>query len=139
VTAFGKRSGLCDATAAFPAKDASVTHTWIDYTGCDSLYSVAADSSAVYVAGHPRWAQNSKGCNVAGTGAITDHGLQGLMPANGNVIVKSNGKAVYSMSRANADDMLRTSAGLWIASTNRFGMDVCGHKSGHAGICFLPN
>jgi len=139
VSAFGKRSGLCDATAAFPAKDASVTHTWIDYTGCDSLYSVAADTSTVYVAGHPRWAQNSKACNLAGNGAVTDHGLQGLLPANGNVRVKSNGKAVYSMSRANADDMLRTSAGLWIASTNRFGMDVCGHKSGHAGICFLPN
>jgi hypothetical protein len=135
----GKRSGLCDATAAFPAKDASVTHTWIDYTGCDSLYSVAADASTVYVAGHPRWAQNANQCNGAGQGAITDHGLQGLLPANGNVRVKSNGKAVFSMSRANADDMLRTSAGLWIASTNRFGMDVCGHKSGHAGICFLPN
>ncbi len=139
IASSGKRSGLCDATAAFPSKDASVTHTWINYTGCDSLYSVAADSTAVYVAGHPRWSQNSKGCNVAGTGAITDHGLQGLMPTNGNVLVKSNGKAIYSMSRANADDMLRTSAGLWIASTNRFGMDVCGHKSGHAGICFLPN
>jgi len=139
ISSSGKRSGLCDATAAFPSKDASVTHTWINYTGCDSLYSVAADSSTVYVAGHPRWSQNSKACNLAGTGAITDHGLQGLLPANGNVRVKSNGKAVYSMSRANADDMLRTSAGLWIASTNRFGMNVCGHKSGHAGICFLPN
>jgi hypothetical protein len=51
----------------------------------------------------------------------------------------SNGKAVYSMSKAaNADDMLLTSAGLWIASTNRFGVDVCNHVSGHAGICFLP-
>jgi len=41
------------------------------------------------------------------------------------------------MSRANADDMLVTRAGLWIASTNRFGSDVCNHVSGHAGICFL--
>jgi hypothetical protein len=132
----GKRSGLCDATAAFSNKDASVTHKWINYTGCDSLYSVAVDPSTVYVAGHPRWSQNSNGCNAAGTGAVTDHGLQGLLPTNGNDRVK-NGKAVFSMSRANADDMLITNAGLWIASTNRFGMDVCGHVKGHAGICFL--
>ena len=31
--------------------------------GCDSLYSVAADSGAVYVAGHQRWSQNPNGCN----------------------------------------------------------------------------
>ena len=134
----GKRSGLCDSTAAFPAKQAPVTHTWVNYTGCDSLYSVAADASTVYVAGHPRWSQNSRGCNVAGTGAVTDHGLQGLLPANGNDRVKSNGQAVFSMSRANADDMLVTNGGLWIASTNRFGMNVCSHVGGHAGICFLP-
>jgi hypothetical protein len=42
------------------------------------------------------------------------------------------------MSRANADDMLLTSAGLWIASSNRYGLDQCGHETGHAGICFLP-
>jgi len=134
----GKRSGLCDSTAAFPSKDAAVTHTWINYTGCDSLYSVAADASTVYAAGHPRWSQNGNACNSAGRGAVIDHGLQGLLPSNGNARVKSNGKAVFSMSRANADDLLITNGGLWIASTNRFGMDVCGHVKGHAGICFLP-
>jgi hypothetical protein len=42
------------------------------------------------------------------------------------------------MSRANADDMVITSAGLWIASTNRFGANWCEDASAHAGICFLP-
>lgn len=130
-------TGLCDAAAAFPATQSSVSHTWINYTGCDSYYSVAADTGAVYVGGHERWAQNPNGCNTAGPGAIADPGLQGLNPSNGTVET-SGGTALYSMSRANADDMLITSAGLWIASTNRFGSDACDGVSGHAGICFLP-
>ena len=43
------------------------------------------------------------------------------------------------MSRANADDMLLTGAGLWIASSNRFGSDMCGGVGGHSGICLLPH
>jgi hypothetical protein len=35
--------------------------------------------------------------------------------------------------------MLRTSAGLWIASDNFDGSVTCGGVPGHAGICFLPN
>jgi hypothetical protein len=132
------RTGLCDATSAFPATHASVTHRWINYTGCDSLYAAAADSSAVYVGGHPRWVNNSHGCNHAGPRAIPDPGMQGLHPSSGAPWLNSSGKARYSMSRANADDMLATRAGLWIASTNRFGSQVCNHVSDHAGICFLP-
>ena len=131
-------TGICDATAAYPATQRSVTHTWLNYTGCDSLFAVAADSSAEYVAGHPRWMNNGSGCNFAGPGAIPSFGLQGRNAANGSPLLRGNGNGRYSMSRANGDDMLITRAGLWIASSNRFGMDVCGHKTGHAGICFLP-
>jgi len=35
--------------------------------------------------------------------------------------------------------MLRTSAGLWIASDNFDDSVTCGGVPGHAGICFLPN
>jgi hypothetical protein len=133
------RVGLCDSTSAFPATQTSQLHTWIDYTGCDSLYSVAADSSAVYAAGHPRWAENSKGCNVQGPGAVPDAGLQGLFPNTGLAMLNSSGTAgLYSMSRANADDMLITSAGLWIGSTDRGHDDHCGGVGFHGGICFLP-
>jgi hypothetical protein len=130
-------TGLCDAAAAFPATQKSVDHTWINYTGCDSLYAVSADDGAVYVAGHPRWSENPNGCNKAGPGAITDHGLQGLNPGNGT-LETTGSKPRYTMSRANADDMLITSAGLWIASSNRFGDNACDSRGGHAGICFLP-
>ena len=44
----GARSGPCDAALAYPATHAPVGHKWINYTGCDSLYSVAADSHAAY-------------------------------------------------------------------------------------------
>jgi hypothetical protein len=131
-------TGLCDATAAFPATHKPVTHMWVNYTGCDSLFSVAADSATEYAAGHPRWISNPDACNQAGTGAVPSYGLQGRNPADGTAVLRPDGHALYSMSRANAGDMLLTSRGLWIASTNRFGNDVCGHKTGHAGICFLP-
>jgi hypothetical protein len=134
-----KRIGLCDATTAFPATQTSVTHTWIDYTGCDSLYSVAADASTVYAAGHPRWAENANDCNAQGPNAVPDVGLQGLTPATGQPLLNGSGTAgLYSMSRANADDMLVTSAGLWIGSTDRGHDDHCGGVGFHGGICFLP-
>jgi hypothetical protein len=130
-------TGLCDASAAFPATAKAVHHEWINYTGCDSLYSVAADSSTVYVAGHPRWSNNANGCNHKGPGAISDPGLQGLR-LGGKVKLNTSGTARYTMSRANADDMLITGAGLWIASSNRLGSQQCGGVGGHSGICFLP-
>lgn len=132
-------TGLCDAVAAFPASQRSVSHKWIEYSGCDSYYSVAADSSNVYAAGHPRWAENRNGCDHEGPGAIPDKGLQGFNAGTGRVRVNSGGQGLYSMSRANADDMTFTSAGLWIASTNRFGSSTCGGVTGHSGICLLPH
>jgi hypothetical protein len=51
---------------AFPATQQSVTHSWAEYAGCDSYYSVAADNGAVYAGGHPRWADNQNGCNHKG-------------------------------------------------------------------------
>ena len=134
--------GLCDAAAAFPATQAEVTHDWINYTGCDSLYSAAADSFAVYVAGHNRWFDNPNACNKAGTGAIPAPGLAGLKPAgptDNNLITNTAGTAgLYSRSRGHgADDMLLTSAGLWIASDDFGGNTSCGGVSGFSGICFL--
>ena len=134
--------GLCDAAAAFPAAQKEVTHDWINYDGCDSLYSAAADSSAVYVAGHNRWFDNPDACNAKGPGAIPAPGLAGLTPgARGGALILNSAKTagLYSRSRGHgADDMLLTGAGLWIASDNFGGGTSCGGKSGYAGICFLP-
>jgi len=134
--------GLCDAAAAFPATEKEVLHNWIANDGCDSLYSVAADNTAVYVAGHNRWFPNGNACNTQGKGAIPAPGLAGLAPGatGGSLILNSTGKAgMYSRSRGHgADDMLLTNAGLWIASDNFGGNTSCGGVSGYAGICFLP-
>jgi hypothetical protein len=146
-TGTAPRTGLCDAVSAFSSQQSSQpTYKWIEYSGCDSYYSVGADSAAVYAAGHPRWADNPKGCNMAGVGAVPDQGLQGLNPANGQAILNSGGTAMYTMSRDNAGSMMFTNAGLWIASANRYVVNKCGDLKGppgdnsadHAGICFLP-
>jgi len=134
--------GLCDAVAAFPATQQEVTHDWINYTGCNSLYSTAADSSAVYVGGHERWADNPDGCKHAGPGYIPAPGMGGFTPgaSGGSLLLNSAGTAgLYSRSRGRgADDMLLTSAGLWIASDNYGGNTSCGGQSGYSGLCFLP-
>ena len=52
---------------------------------------------------------------------------------------KNKASAYYERSRGNgADDMLVTSAGLWIASDNFGNSQTCGFTSGLSGICFLP-
>jgi hypothetical protein len=127
-------TGICDAAAAYPASQRAVSRDWINYTGCDSLYSTAADSATAYFGGHERWSENPRGCDHAGPGAISAPGMEGLSP--------SSGKLIFNPTRARglgADDMLVTSAGLWIASDNFAGSNQCGGVSGHAGICFLPN
>jgi hypothetical protein len=132
--------GLCDAVAAFPAlRNGGLKHEWINYTGCDSLYSVGTDSTSVYVGGHQRWANNPSGCNQAGPGAIPAQGLSGFT-LGGTLLTASGGTTgLYTRGRGlGADQIYRTFAGIWIASDNQGGTDTCGSVSGLAGICFLP-
>ena len=126
-------TGPCDAAIAFRSTATSVSPLWHNYTGCDSLYSSAADSTTAYFGGHERWSQNPDDCNNPGHGAIPAPGIEGLSP--------STGLLTFNPTRSRghgADDMLITSAGLWIASDNFSGSNTCGGVSGHAGICFLP-
>ncbi len=130
------RAGLCDAVASFPATSASVTHTWINYTGCDSYYSVAADDSNVYVSGHERWANNPRGCDAAGPGALSRPGLASMDPTTGLATAWNPTRSLGHGSH----QLLLTSAGLWIASdtwTNG-GAQKCAGAGKHGGICFLP-
>jgi hypothetical protein len=140
------RYGLCDAVAAFPATASPLlTHSWINYTGCDSLFSTAADSTTVYVGGHERWASNPNQCdnNRNGT-AVTSSGMGGFDASTGRVVTTSDpltGK--YQRSRGQgADDEVITTQGLWIASDNGIvngsGSTTCGGVGGKAGICLLP-
>jgi len=144
------RNGLCDAAAAFPAtinppaqangQPGYVLHDWVNYTGCDSLYSAAADASTAYFAGHERFSMNPNDCDALGPDGYNAPGIEGLQPSTGDLYVNSGGTAgYYSRARGNgADDMLATSAGLWIASDNLQGSEMCGGVENLSGICFLP-
>ncbi len=142
------RSGLCDSVSRFPVTQTSVSHFWVNYTGCDSLYSVAAGYGTLYVGGHERWADNSNGCDNQGAGGVSAQGMGGFVENTGALLTENDGKGLYVRSRGlGADDLLLTSAGLWIASDNQTGLDakgqpytstMCGGASGHAGLCFLP-
>jgi hypothetical protein len=136
----GPWTGLCDVAAAFPATQARVLHTWVNYTGCDSLYSTAADAHGAYFGGHERFSMNINGCDGLGAGGYNAPGMEGLDPANGNLYVTPDGSAgYYSRDRGlGADDMLITSAGLWIASDNMDASQMCGGVQNLSGICFLP-
>lgn len=131
------RAGLCAAVAAFSSLSLSIlAHAWINYDGCDSYYSVIADSSAVYVGGHERWANNPNGCNVAGPGAVSRPGIGAISPVNGLV-------TSWNPTRARglgADDLLMSTspAGLWIASDNRSNTANACAGARHPGICLLP-
>jgi hypothetical protein len=133
LTAGGQRTGLCDSASAWPATQKRVLHRWINYTGCDSIYSVAADASTVYFAGHERWSENPDGCDAAGSGAIPAPGIEGLSPKTGAL--------TFNPTRARgigADDMIITPEGLWIASDNWENSNMCGGVKNLAGICLLP-
>jgi hypothetical protein len=132
-------TGPCDAALAFPATQTTVSARWTNYTGCDSLYSASADSKAAYFAGHERWSMNPNGCDFEGPGAYPAPGTEGVDPANGALYLNPAGTAgLYSRDRGfGADDMLLTSAGLWIASDNYDQSQFCGGVS-TSGICFLP-
>ncbi len=133
------RTGPCDAALAFPSTPATVDPLWTNYTGCDSLYSAAADSKAAYFGGHERWSMNPDNCD-AGPNAYPAPGIEGLDPANGALYINTDGSAgYYSRDRGlGADYMMTTSAGLWIASDNFQQSQKCGGVS-TSGICFLPH
>ena len=66
----GPQTGVCDVALAYPATQTSVVHMWINYTGCDSLYAVAADSRGVYFGGHERFSMNQQACDFLSPGWV---------------------------------------------------------------------
>ena len=77
-------NGICDAAARFETANVSSTvePTWINWTGGDSLWSVAVTGAAVYVGGHQRWLDNPFGLDSAGPGAVSRPGIGAIDPVN---------------------------------------------------------
>jgi hypothetical protein len=130
-----RRTGPCDAVISYPTTEAEFTgYQWINYTGCDSLYAVATDAQTVFIGGHQRWISNGNACDKLGAGGRVQAGLGEVTPTNGVAQAGPNrGRGL------GANDLLRTSAGLWIASDNQANTAGCGNATARMGICFLPN
>jgi hypothetical protein len=121
---------LCDAAARFETANLSPNRpTWINYTGGDTLHSVAATDQAVYVQGHQRWLNNPYGRDNAGLGAVSRPGIGAINPSTGLALSwnPTKDRGVGGM------DLLATSRGLWVASdTTHIGGEV------HMRIALMP-
>jgi PKD repeat protein len=109
----------CDTASRFDASSTgqNVTPVWIDYTGTDSLYSVAVTTSAVYVGGHNRWLNNPLGQDKAAAGAVPRPGLAALDPANGEPLAWNPGRQPRGHG---AEVVYATAAGIWVGSDTDF-------------------
>jgi hypothetical protein len=128
---YGGTGGLCDSAARFETSDVSPTSepTWINWTGGDSLYSVAVTGVAVYVGGHQRWLDNTFGVNAAGPGAVPRPGIGAIDPSTGKALdwnpTKTRGHGT--------EKLYATKAGLWVGSDGAmFGGED------HPGVAFCP-
>jgi Ricin-type beta-trefoil lectin domain len=72
---------VCDSADRFPvgATGTNIQPTWQNYTGGDSLDSVAIVGTVVYIGGHQRWSNNECGSNrVCEPNAVLQNGLSAL-------------------------------------------------------------
>lgn len=124
-------NGICDAAARFETAKVSstVAPTWINWTGGDTLYSVAVTGPAVYVGGHQRWLDNPYGRDSAGAGAVERPGIGAIDPVTGKALPWNPTKSRFHGTMA----LMATPQGLWVGSDGTmFGREE------HAGIGFAP-
>jgi len=121
---------LCDAASRFETANLSPTRpTWINYTGGDTLHSVAVTDQAVYVQGHQRWLNNPQGRDNAGPGAVSRPGIGAIDPTTGLALAWNPTKD----RGVGGKDLLVTARGLWVASDTAH----IGHET-HMRIALLP-
>ncbi|MBE7163248.1 MAG: PKD domain-containing protein, partial [Williamsia herbipolensis] len=110
----GTRS-LCDAASAWSssATGTNVQPLWVDYTGKDSLWTVAVTGTAVYVGGHQRWMNNYNGSDNAQEGAVPRPGIAALDPVSGMPLSWNPGR---NPRGAGAYALLATDTGLYVGS-----------------------
>ena len=121
---------VCDAAARFEVEITRPTKpTWINYTGGDTLHSVAVTGAAVYVQGHQRWLNNPQGRNYAGPGAVSRQGIGAIHPSTGLALPFNPGKE----GGVGGKEFLATSTGLWVGSDTRYF-----NGEYREGVVFLP-
>ena len=110
---------LCDSASRFETDNLNPTQpTWINYTGGDSLKSVAVTGAAVYVQGHSRWLDNPFGRDSAGAGAVSRPGGGAINPVTGLALPWNP----VMPQQAGGFQILPTATGVWFATDGiRFG------------------
>ena len=129
----GSRS-LCDSASRWSATDtgADVHPTWVDYTGNDTILSVAITNTVVYVGGHQRWLNNPNAYDSAGAGAVPRPGLAALDPASGLPLTWNPGR---NPRGAGAYALFASATDLYVGSdTMYFG----NYKYLHKRIGYFP-
>ena len=121
---------ICDAAARFETAEPDPDEpTWINYTGGDTLHSVAVTGAAVYVQGHNRWLDNPQGADSAGPGAVSRRGIGAIHPTTGFALPWDPPKPASQ----GGQDFLATPTGLWVPSDSQ---NFNGEY--HRGIAFVP-
>ncbi len=135
VTTGGSRlNSLCDTASRWELgrHGSGQQPTWVDATGGDSQWRVAATGTAVYTGGHQRWENNCTRpyCGgVQGPGAVKRTGIAALDPQNGLPLswnpTRDRGLGVFAF--------LANDQGLWVGSDT---VDIGGEA--HPRLALLP-
>jgi len=139
VAAFGfryqstyKYRQLCDSVSRFETSNLHpFAPTWINYTGGDSLKSVAVTGAAVYVQGHSRWLDNPDCFDQKCPPAVDRLGGGAVDPTTG--VALSWYPTGGMPQQSGGYQILPTASGVWFATDGvRFGGKY------HRGIRFAP-
>lgn len=114
---------VCDAAARFETpgplgggSNDPFRPTWINYTGGDTIWSVAVTGAAVYVQGHFQYLDNAGGVgdNTAPT-AVSRKGIGAIDPDDGLALPWNPAKP----AKQGGKQLLATTAGLWTVSDSK--------------------
>ncbi|CAN5870661.1 hypothetical protein BH20ACT6_BH20ACT6_20510 [soil metagenome] len=122
---------VCDAAARFETDVRRPRRpTWINYTGGDSVWSVAATGAAVYVQGHFKWLDNARGYQDDPVAtAVRRRGIGAINSRTGKALAWNPDKP----ARIGGKDMMATGSGLWVGSdSKRFNGEP------RRGVAFAP-
>lgn len=114
----GKGGMVCDAVARFETNVTNpIEPTWVNYTGGDSVWAVAATGPAVYAQGHFKYLNNTYGYRAGGvdqpsTTAVIRYGVGAIDPVTGQALSWNPVKP----AKQGGKEFLATASGLWIVS-----------------------